>query len=82
MRGLSTVIAGLQVTAVLHTPPSDEGPGVGITITGDVDGTPVSGSLHDLFTRGALPAADSEQPVRVPEPVIDQIDEWCLQYLI
>lgn len=65
----------------LHGGPGQEGPGVGVTISGAVKGMPVLGALHDLFTRGELPVVGSEQRVQVPEPVIAEIDEWCMQFM-
>lgn len=82
MRRQETVIGGFHVAVELHTPKSQEGPGVGITISGSVGGSRVEGRLHDLFSRGDLPVTGSQRRVRVPEPVIAEIDEWCMQFTI
>ena len=76
------MIGGFEVAVELHNSPSEEGPGVGVMISGVVGGVPVEGSLCDLFSRGALSITGGAERVRVPEPVIGQIDEWCMQYLI
>lgn len=82
MRCVETVIGDLHVSVELQCQKGPEGPGVGFTISGAVAGTPVEGSLQDLFSRGALLGQDGRGPVRVPAPLIAQIDEWCMQFTI
>lgn len=80
MKRLSTTIGGLEVAVELHTG-SPGGPGVGVAITGAIDGQPVSGGLFDLLTLGELPVVGGGHGVRVPEPVIQKIDDWCMQFM-
>lgn len=81
MRRVSTLIGGLVVSVEIHPSPSPEGPGAGVAITGSMEGAEVAGTLQDLFSRGMIATKDGDRQVRVPEPLIAEIDDWCMQYL-